>query len=141
MGMTNLESAWAQGTDTSATLPAEKKDVSAEMEARWGIRLIAIRPSAAGFMLDFRYRVLDINKAAPLLDRKHQPFLTVEKTGAKLLVPAPPNIGSLRQTPRHLKGERELFILFANPGRQVQAGDKVTVVIGDFRAEHLTVVE
>jgi hypothetical protein len=30
-------------------------------------------------------------------------------------------------------------MFFANPGRAVRAGDRVTVVIGDFRAEHLIV--
>jgi hypothetical protein len=29
--------------------------------------------------------------------------------------------------------------LFANPGRFVHAGDRVTVVMGEFRAEHLVV--
>jgi hypothetical protein len=35
--------------------------------------------------------------------------------------------------------QRTYFALFANPGRQIEAGDKVTVVIGDFRAEDLIV--
>ena len=30
-------------------------------------------------------------------------------------------------------------MLFGNPGRMVKVGDKVTVVVGEFKAEQLTV--
>lgn len=92
-------------------------------------------------MLDFRYRVVDPDKAVPILDFKVKPYLVDHKSGAKFAVPNPPKVGSLRQTTRSGKpvANRVYCVLFANPGRLIEAGNKVTVVIGDFRAENLTV--
>jgi len=101
--------------------------------------VVGISTSAAGYMLDFRYRVLDPEKAVPLFDRKFKPYLIDQATGAKLLVPAPPKVGPLRQTTRAPEAGRVYFMIFANPGRMITAGNKVTVVIGEFRAEDLIV--
>jgi hypothetical protein len=113
--------------------------VNPEMEARWGVRVIDIRPTAAGYMLHFRYRVLDAAKAEPLFNREVIPYLIDEKSKAQLMIPSPPLVGPLRQTAKQLKDQRNYFMLFANPDKMVKPDDKVTVVIGDFRAEHLIV--
>jgi hypothetical protein len=105
---------------------------------RWGVKVLQIRLSAEGYMLDFRYRVLDPGKAEPLFDRNKQPYLIDQATGAKFLVPESPKVGAMRST-RPPKQDKNYFILFANPGRYVKQGNKVTVVIGDFRAENLIV--
>jgi len=63
-----------------------------------GIEVKGLRLSAAGYMLDFRYRVLDPVKAAPLLERKIQPYLLDEASGARLAVPDAPKVGRLRAT-------------------------------------------
>ena len=111
------------------------------IQDRWGIEIVAIRLSAAGHMMDFRYRVVDPDKAIPILDFKIKPYLIDQKSGAKFEVPTTAKVGSLRQTTRSGKPQvnRVYFVLFGNPGRSVKAGDKVTVVIGEFRAEDLTV--
>jgi len=109
------------------------------IEERWGIKILSIRQSAAGYMLDFRYRVMEPEKAIQLNNRKVKPYLIDQTSGAKLLVPNPPKIGPLRQTSVKPIPGRTYFILFANPGKFVKPGNKVTVVIGDFRAEGLTV--
>lgn len=108
------------------------------MEETWGIQIIGIRLSAAGFMLDFRYRVIDAEKAAPLFDRATKPYLIDQETGAKFAVPNPPKTGPLRTSDPPQQG-RTYWMFFGNPGRYVKAGNKVTVVIGDFRAENLVV--
>lgn len=116
---------------------AEKRDGTAHA---LGIEVEGIRLSAAGYMLDFRYRVLDPVKAAPLLDRKIQPYLLDEASGARLAVPDAPKVGRLRTTSRNkvIPG-RNYYILFANPGRYLQAGSKVTLVAGDVRISDLSV--
>ncbi len=108
---------------------------------KWGVELRGIRLSAAGHMLDFRYRVLDPEKAREILDPKSKPYLIDEATGAKFIVPTPPKIGSLRNKSRgtDVKASRTYFIIFANPGGYVKKGSKITVVVGDFRAEGLVV--
>lgn len=105
-----------------------------------GIEAEGIRLSAAGYMLDFRYRVLDPVKAAPLLDRKIQPYLLDEASGARLAVPDAPKVGQLRATSRNkvIVG-RTYYMLFANPGRYLRTGSKVTLVAGDARISSLTV--
>ena len=104
------------------------------------IEVEGIRLSAAGYMLDFRYRVLDPVKAAPLLDRKVKLYLLDEASGARLAVPNAPKVGSLRTSSRSkMTPGRNYFILFANPGRYLQAGSKVTLVAGDAEINHLTV--
>lgn len=104
--------------------------------ADWGIEIVALMPSAAGYMLDLRYRVHDPDKAAPLLKRDAKSYLIVGKNGAQLAVLSAPRIGQLRQSASKVYSDRNYFVLFANPGKMVVPGDLVTVVIGDFQAEH-----
>lgn len=109
-------------------------------EVKLGIRMEGLRLSAAGYILDFRYRVVDPEKAALLLDRKIRPYLLDEVSGAQLGVPDTAKLGQLRTTGRNkVAAEQDYFILFANPGRFVQAGNKLTLVMGDMRIENLVV--
>ena len=105
---------------------------------RWGIELKGIRLAAAGMMLDFRYRVVDPQKAAPLFVRQTKPLLIHEPSGVKLMVARPPTTGPLRNSNTPQAG-RTYFMFFGNPGRLVKPGQKVSVEIGDFRAAHLVV--
>jgi len=118
--------------------PAAPRAIDSAIEEKWGVRILSIRQSAEGYMLDFRYRVIDAEKAAPLFDRKIKPHLIDEATGAKFAVPEPPKVGALRTT-RPPQADRNYFIMFANPGRYIKKGNKVTVVIGEFKAENLVV--
>lgn len=105
----------------------------------WGIEVLGVRRTSAGYMLDFRYRVTEPGKAKMLLDRKVKPYVIVESSGTELQVPVSPKIGPLRQSSKKIYADRDYFMLFGNPGRQVKAGDKVTVVVGDLRVEHIVV--
>ena len=125
----------ANSDDKKATVAVK----SNTLEEIWGVNIIGVRLTALNKMLDFRYRVLDAKKAAPLLDRKIKPHLIVEKNNTKLFVPFTPKLGSLRQSSTHPKAERSYFMFFQNMGQVVHAGDKVTVAIGDFEARHIVV--
>ena len=94
--------------------------------------------TANNYMLDFRYRVLDADKAAPLINWQIKPYLIDLSTGAKFFVPEPQKVGALRQTRRPVSN-KNYFIIFGNPGKYLKRGSKVTVVIGDYRAEDLVV--
>ena len=106
-----------------------------------GILVEGLRLSAGGSMLDFRYRVIDASKAAPILNGKIQPFLLDEARGAKLGVPDTPVLGRIRQTSRNNKilTDRSYFIMFGNPGKALQSGDKVTLLLGSVKIADLTV--
>ena len=108
---------------------------------KWGIEIVGVWRSAAGYMLDFRYRVIDPEKAQPLLSRGSgiRPYLIDQATGAQLGLASSPKVGPLRQTTQEPTAGRVYFAIFANPGAAVASGSKVTVVIGEFRAENLVV--
>lgn len=129
-------------------LAEEKKEAAAEMspgkaqavmlEEKWGIRPLSIRHSAEGYMLDFRYRITDAEKAAPLFSPRIKPYIIDQETGAVMAVPDVPKLGSMRSTRKPVK-DKNYAILFANPQKYIKSGRKVTVVIGDFKAENLVV--
>jgi hypothetical protein len=105
-----------------------------------GVKVEAVRLSAAGYMIDVRYRVLDVDKARPLFDRKARPLLLEEGTGAQLAVPNAPKLGQLRTTSvRNVKADRTYSMVFANPGRYVERGKQMSLVIGEARIDGLVV--
>jgi hypothetical protein len=108
------------------------------LEQIWGIKVESTRLSAGGYMVDFRYRVLDVNKAAPILDRRVKPYLVDQASGAVFVVPNPPKVGQLRSG-KNIKEGKIYFIFFANPGRYVKSGNKVAVVIGDCKITDVVV--
>jgi len=89
-------------------------------------------------MLDFRYRVIDPKKAGFMLNRKVKAHLIDQKTNRVVGIKDVPKIGKLRQNTPTPKAGRVYFMLFPNPGI-IKANSKVTIVVGDFRAENLTV--
>lgn len=110
------------------------------LEEKWGIRPESLRLSAAGHMLDFRYRVTDPVKAVKIVGDPHlTTYLLDHASKVKLGVPSTPKVGSLRQTDMTPKKDRIYFTIFSNLGGLVKAGSRVTVVMGDFKAENLVV--
>jgi hypothetical protein len=73
----------------------QTKEQKQELSEKWGIELVAMRSTAAGHMVDFRYRVLDAEKAAPLFKRQTKPYLIHQGSGKVLAVPNTAKIGSL----------------------------------------------
>ncbi len=111
------------------------------LEEEWGVRLLGMRRTAAGMFLDFRFRVLDAEKSLPLFDHRIKPYIIADRSQIKLPVPMAAKIGALRPTNRggNIKADKNYYMIFGNPDRHVKVGETVTVVIGDFRVEHLLV--
>jgi hypothetical protein len=122
--------------DPAAISAAEKK---ADLAERFGIELVALRLTSAETMLDFRYRVVDSQKAAALLHKGAKPYLLDPATGARLMVPSPAYIGPLRQTAVAPEVGKTYFIFFGNAGRLLKQGDRVTLVLGDARFEGIEI--
>ena len=114
---------------------------TSSVEYRYGIKIQGVHLSAAGYMLDFRYKVLNSNKALPLFDRRQAPYILDISTGAKFFVAAPPKIGTLRHTFRGTppKEDRGYFMIFGNPWHYVKAGNKVAIVVGNFKSDEIIV--
>jgi len=129
--------AFPGNSDTQIEEGSACKDSSC-IEEKWGIKILSLRLSAGGNILDFRYRLIDLKKAAPIFDIRNKPYLIDQASGVKCYVPKAPKVGSLRTT-KNAMPNRNYFILFGNPGKFIKKGNKVTVVVGDFKAENLTV--
>jgi hypothetical protein len=105
---------------------------------RFGVDHLRVRSVSSGSSLEFRYRVVDPDKAQLLTDKRAKPVMIDPATGNKLEVPTMEKIGELRQTATPEQG-REYWMVFANRGKLVRPGQRVDVIIGSFRAEGLTV--
>jgi hypothetical protein len=109
------------------------------LASKWGIEVSSIRLSANGYMVDFRYKVLDPQKAATLADPDAKPYLIDQASGVKAYVPRSPKVGPLRQSAEQLTAGKVYFTFFSNRSHRIKPGSKVTVVIGRFKAENLVV--
>ncbi len=106
---------------------------------RYGIHIEGVRQTAAGHMLDFRYRVVDAERAATVIHPRLRPYLVDQQTGKQYVVPTLGRVGPLRQTRAKVEAGRTYFVFFANPGRALAQGTKVSVVMGDLVIKDLTV--
>jgi hypothetical protein len=89
-------------------------------------------------MLDYRFRVIDPDKAMALMKRGDKAYLIDQASGVQLSVPRT-KVGPLRQTGSKPKAGKIYPILFSNTGKVIKPGSKVTLVIGDFRMENIVV--
>jgi hypothetical protein len=104
----------------------------------WGIDGLSVKSAEGGEVVRFTYQVLDPAKAKMLNDKKLEPALIDEQAHVKLVVPLMDKVGKLRQSSPPEAG-KTYWMLFSNKGGHVKRGDKVNVVIGDFRADGLVV--
>jgi len=116
----------------------QTKEQKQALSEKWGIELVAMRSTAAGHMVDFRYKVLDAEKADPLFKRQTKPYLIHQASGKVLAVPNTAKLGSLRNSNTPQNG-RTYWMFFGNHHGLVQSGDKVTVAIGDFKVADIEV--
>ncbi|MCX6928782.1 MAG: hypothetical protein NT154_37055 [Verrucomicrobia bacterium] len=140
-----LCAAGLSGSACAASDPPPKSEFKAptaslsELEQSRGIKVIGPYLSADGNMVDFRYKVLDADKAAPLASRENKPTMVNLANGTKLRIPNTPTLGSLRQITSRPEAGRVYFMLFANTQHHVKKGDRVTITVGDCKLENLTV--
>jgi hypothetical protein len=104
----------------------------------WGVESLSVKWAESGEVIRFTYRVLDADKAKTLNDKKAEPFLIDPQAQVKLVVPSMEKVGQLRQSSTPEAG-KSYWMAFSNKGRLVKRGDRVSVVIGHFRANGLVV--
>jgi len=128
----------------TAALPAKPAaPAPVYVSDEFGVEVLGAHLSAADFVIDVRYKVIDPARATPLLDRQVHPVLVDEKTGARYYVPSPPIVGALRQTNRGapIAVNKVYFMMFANPDRRLKAGDTVALYLGERRFGNLVVAQ
>jgi hypothetical protein len=104
----------------------------------WGIDSLDVKSVESGELIRFSYRVLDPNKAQTLNDPKAEPSLIDVGAKVRLVVPSLEKVGQLRQKSSPIAG-KNYWMAFSNKGRLVKPGDRVSVIIGQFRADGLVV--
>ena len=105
----------------------------------WGIDSPSVKWAESGEMVRFSWRVVDPEKAKALNDKKLEPALQDPQAGVSLVVPQMEKVGQLRQSSQNIEAGKSYWMAFSNVGRRVKRGDRVNVVIGNFRAEGLVV--
>lgn len=108
-----------------------------EVERRWGIKPLMIRLTGAEHFLDFRYVVVDAEKAKSIMHKKKKTFLKDQETGE--IYNATMAKTAMRGAATHPKAGKQYFILFANADKTVKRGQKVTVIIDEMKVENLKV--
>jgi hypothetical protein len=114
----------------ASALPGKALISQSTLEEKSGLRITLLAVTAAGGMVDFRFKVTDLEKATKTLQTdKLLPYLTVE--GSKV---------SLKPTPETLQNAKledglVYYILYSNTGNLVKPGTPVSVVIGDWQLE------
>jgi hypothetical protein len=116
---------------TSATIPAATQPISTGvLEKDYGLQILHIAVTAAGGMVDFRFKILDPEKARQFFKNPHQmPTLVADDSGLTLIAP------------HHMAGNVRLqkdtvgFILYPNVRNAIKAGSPVSAVFGGVRVE------
>lgn len=104
-----------------------------------GVKVVALRPTAEGHMIDFRFKVVDAKKAQPFFEKKNRIYLVDDASGKALDVPVPAKLGPMRPSTKNPPKEGVVYwIFFGNTGL-IHSGSKVTVALGDYRIQGLTV--
>lgn len=142
-----VSQAWAQSRGPAGQPAAAPRFVQPDYlprrarmyyQAAWGVDSFRIKYTESGEIVRFSYRVVDPEKAAALNDKKVEPTLIDPQAGVSLVVPQVSNVGKMRQTSAPKPG-MTYWMAFSNVGRRVKRGDRVDVVIGNFRATGLEV--
>ena len=133
-GPTNPPTAATGATEDGEAAKGEETNPNAE----WGIEITSVRLTANDHMIDFRYRVLDADKAKELFVRQNKPRMVHHETGLVLSVPETAKVGPLRNSNMPKEG-KIYWMFFGNAGKLVKPGDTVTVTIGEFEVDDIVV--
>jgi hypothetical protein len=115
---------------TASALPGKVLISQSALEEKSGLHVTLLAVTAAGGMVDFRFKVTDVDKATKILQTdKLLPYLTV--AGSKVsLKPTPETLQNAK-----LEGGQVYYILYGNTGNLVKPGTPVSVIIGDWQLE------
>ncbi len=125
------------GVSTAQT-PAPEDVPSTKAASDPVIEVVGVRLAAYGGIVDLRYRVIDPERARGLLGKGTKAHMLHQPSGRKLPVSSG-KLGDMRAQTGTPESGRHYFVLFTNVDRIVKSGDKITVEIGNFKAEDITV--
>ena len=103
----------------------------AAFEEKWGIHVSHIAVVADGGLIDFRFQVIDSDKASPVMEVETRPHLYVEGTGQEVS-----GLYHIMHNHAIAAGESH-YLIYNNANGAIKRGTSISVVIGDMRLEHL----
>jgi hypothetical protein len=107
---------------------------SAAFEEQSGVRIMRVVLTAGGGVIDVRFQVIDPSKAAELHEPNGRLRILDEGSGRRLATPFHFHAGGAEY-----KAGIVYYELLNNSGGTVDRGDRVSVVIGAARLEHVAV--
>jgi hypothetical protein len=123
----------ARGWPAPHPLPiANVMPINPAIEDRWGVRVSQVGVTADGGLVDFRFVVLNSDKALAMLDDlKNTPVLVVEDSGEIV------NSTALMAHKHTLNPGETYFLLYRNTHGAIKSGTPVTVKFGELSLEHV----
>jgi hypothetical protein len=120
------------GAQTAPPHPLPQTVISNDtLEQEYGIRLTLVGVTAAGGMVDVRYRVVDPVKAAKLIDPNEGGIMPMVYVGSGDVMLMP----DMHMREQQLVAGRVYFVLIPNTQNAVKRGTVVTVVFGNVAVE------
>ncbi len=103
-----------------------------ELAEKMGIRLVSLRTTADGHMLDLRYRVVDKDKAHQVLKvaSKIDVFIIDTESGTIAKIPKT-MLGKLRGKSPNARTDQVYYFILGNPHQMIRSGSTVKIVVGD----------
>jgi hypothetical protein len=102
------------------------------IEDRYGIRISMVGATADGGLVDFRFVVVNPDKALAMLqDEAQLPVIVTENTGTLI------NSATLMVAKHDLTPGGTYFLLYRNTQGAIKHGTPVTVKFGDLKLEHV----
>lgn len=120
------------GPGRGVPAPAPDPASSAALEAAYGVRIERLVVTADGGLVDLRYTVLDPDKAQLMMNSVDTLPVVIGADGTEL------RLSKAMGHRGELVAGRSAFILYANAGSAVRAGEPVWVQIGNQRLGPLT---
>jgi hypothetical protein len=105
------------------------------VEATWGLRITNVAVTAAGGLIDFRFQVIDPDKALGIHDPEGLPVLIDEASGLALLEPGVHGDHAVRG----YRAGGTYYLLYQNNNGLLKPGSRITIRIGDLLLENVLV--
>ena len=120
------------GHQAASAQPAPVAISQQTLEEEYGLSIRLLAVTAAGGLIDLRFKVVDEAKAAQLLDTS-QLRLGIVAQESDTLIEAP---ADTRQS-FDLQQDMVYFVQFPNTGHAIDVGSRVSLIMGDVRVDDL----
>ncbi len=133
VGVRGFGSSSASKSASSAT--GNVMPISAEIEAKYGIRFTLVAVTAGGGMIEIRYQVLDSDKASAVHSAELAPII-VDSKGTKFADPG--MVGHTHVGKAKSPGTTD-YILLSNARDGLKSGSMVTIEVGGLELRNVRV--